>query len=94
MSADGHDEGQEPQGDWELVAEVARRYEAELMAGRLRASGIDAQVIDKSFRQEPLPTVRSFAIVRVYVPADRLEEARRILDEAAAPPDEAGDEEP
>ena len=87
-------EDHEPGGDWEVVAEVAKRYEAELMAGRLRATGIDARVIDKSFRQEPLPTVRAFAIVRVYVPADRLEEARRILDESAAPPDEAGGDEP
>ena len=75
-------------------AEVARRYEAELMAGRLRASGIDARVIDKSFRQEPLPTVRSFAIVRVYVPADRAEEAQRILEDPGAPSDESEDETP
>jgi len=91
MSAD---EDPDPGADWEVAAEVARRYEAELMAGRLRATGIDARVIDKSFRQEPVPTARSLAIVRVYVPADRLEEARRILDEAAAPPDDAGSEEP
>ena len=92
MSADGDEQPQEPEGDWEMVAEVARRYEAELMAGRLRASGIDARVIDKSFRQEPLPTVRSFAIVRVYVPADRAEEAKRILDEPVPPSDGSGDE--
>jgi hypothetical protein len=92
MSADGDEQPREPQGDWEMVAEVARRYEAEIMAGRLRASGIDARVIDKSFRQEPLPTVRSFAIVRVYVPADRADEAMRILDEPVPPPDGSGDE--
>ena len=88
-------EGEEPapQGDWEVVAEVARRYEAELMAGRLRHSGIDARVIDKSFRQEPLPSVRSFAIVRVYVPAASVEEARRLLAEELEPPLETGGEE-
>ena len=94
MSAAGDEQPEQPQGDWELVAEVARRYEAELMAGRLRASGIDARVIDKSFRQEPLPTVRSFAIVRVYVPADRAEEAQRILEDPGAPSDESEDETP
>jgi hypothetical protein len=72
----------ESQDGWEMVAEVARRYEADLMAGRLQQSGIDARVVDKSFRQEPLPTVRSFAIVRVYVPNERAGEARRILDDA------------
>jgi hypothetical protein len=87
-------EEHDPGHDWEVVAEVARRYEAELMAGRLRAAGIEARVVDKSFRQEPLPSVRSFAIVRVYVPADRLDEATHILDEAAPPSDEAGSEEP
>jgi hypothetical protein len=70
----------EPEEGWELVAEVARDYEADLMAGRLRESGIDARVVDKSFHQEPVPTARDFAIVRVYVPAGQAEEARRILD--------------
>ena len=77
-----------PGGEWEIAAEVGRRYLAELMAGSLQAAGIDARVIDKSFRQEPLPSVRSFAIVRVYVPADRAEDARRLLDQAAAPDDD------
>ena len=79
-------------GGWEMAAEVARRYEAELIAGWLRESGIEARIVDKSFRQEPLPTVRSFAIVRVYVPAAQADEARRILAEAeasAGPEDEA-----
>jgi hypothetical protein len=79
MSAE--EEANESHDGWEMVAEVARRYEADLIAGRLRESGIDARVVDKSFRQEPIPSVRSFAIVRVYVPADRGEEARRILDD-------------
>jgi hypothetical protein len=80
-----------PRGDWEVVAEVARRYEAELMAGRLRQAGIDARVIDKSFRQEPLPSVRSFAIVRVYVPTASAEEAHRLLaEEVEAPPEGGG----
>jgi hypothetical protein len=61
------------------VAEAARRYEADLMALRLREHGIDAQVVDQSFQQEPLPDVRSFAVVRVLVPTPQAEEARRIL---------------
>jgi hypothetical protein len=89
-------DGEEPDpgGDWEEVAEVARRYEAELMAGHLRAAGIEARVIDKSFRQEPLPSVRSFAIVRVYVPAAHAEEARRSLAEAAQLPAGSEDDRP
>jgi hypothetical protein len=84
----------QPEGNWAVAAEVAKRYEAELMAGHLQSAGIEARVIDKSFRQEPLPSVRSFAIVRVYVPSGRLDEARRILDQAAPAPETDGDEEP
>ena len=94
MSVPGPGESEEPGGEWELIAEVARRYEAELMAGRLRAAGIDARVIDKSFRQEPLPSVRSFAIVRVYVPAELGEEAKRILAEPPPPASDAEGETP
>jgi hypothetical protein len=66
-------------GDWDTVAEASQLYEAELMALRLREAGIDAEVIDQSFKQEPLPSVRSFAVVRVLVPSERAEEARRLL---------------
>ncbi len=71
-------------GDWDSVLEARQLYEAELAAGRLREAGIDARVIDQSYNQEPLPTVRSFAIVRVLVPAYSAEEARRVLAEGAA----------
>jgi hypothetical protein len=84
-------EEQAAPGDWQVVAEVARRYEAELMAGRLRQAGIEARVLDKSFRQEPLPIARSLSIVRVYVPSAREEEARRLLSELE-PPEDGEDE--
>ena len=68
-------------GDWDTVLEARQLYEAELAAGRLREAGLDARVIDQSYRQEPLPTVRSFALVRVLVPAEQAAEARRVLAE-------------
>jgi hypothetical protein len=67
-------------GRWDQVAETAQIFEAELIALRLRESGIEAQVVDQTFNQEPLPNVRSFAVVRVLVPEDRAADARRILD--------------
>ena len=70
------------------VAEAAQAYEAELMALRLRASGIDAHVLDQTFHAEPLPSVRSFAVVRVMVPGSQAEEARRILAEARPLPED------
>jgi putative signal transducing protein len=75
-------------GDWDVAAEVGQIFEAELMALRLREAGIEAQVIDQSYRQEPMPSVRALALVRVLVPAGRAEEARRLLAERRQLPDD------
>ena len=80
-------------GDWDTVLEARQIYEAELAAGRLREHGIDARVVDQSYRQEPVPSVRSLANVRVLVPAERAREARALLAEAAEPPEETKIEE-
>jgi hypothetical protein len=63
---------------WEEVAETGQIFEAELMAMRIREAGIEVQVVDQTFHQEPL-TNRDFARVRVLVPPGRAEEARDIL---------------
>jgi hypothetical protein len=77
---------------WEQVAETSQVFEAELMALRLRESGIEAAVIDQSFKQEPLPNVRSFAVVRVLVPAATAVLAREVLSRSVNLPDGATDE--
>ena len=74
-------------GDWDTVLETRQVYEAELAAGRLREAGLEARVIDQSYRQEPVPNVRSFALVRVLVPAGQAAEARRVLAEGPGPSD-------
>ena len=76
---------------WEQVAETPQVFEAELMALRLRESGIEAEVIDQSFKQEPLPNVRSFAVVRVLVPGDKAELAREVLKRSVDLPETASD---
>ena len=58
-------------GPWEAVAEVGQAYEAELMRLRLRDASLEATVLDQSYRQEPLPSVRAFSVVNVLVPAER-----------------------
>jgi len=65
--------------DWEEVAKVRQVYEAELIALHLQEAGIEAQVLDQSFEQVPLPNVDNFEVVRVLVPTGRAEEARRVL---------------
>jgi len=56
-------------GDWDAVLETSQLYEAELAAMRLRSAGLEARVIDQSYRQEPVPFVPALSLVRVLVPA-------------------------
>ena len=76
-------------GGWDQVAETSQVYEAELIALRLREGGIEAEVVDQTFNQEPLPNVRSFAVVRVLVPKERMADARRLLDHPEPLPEDA-----
>ena len=78
-------------GDWHTVAEVGQVFEAELMALRLRGEGIDARVIDQSYRQEPVPSVRALSLVRVLVPAECAGAARRLLAERLDLPEDTED---
>jgi hypothetical protein len=91
-SEDGPTEDSRPGGShgaWDQVAEARTIVEAELIALRLRQAGIEADVLDQSFRQEPIPDVRSFSVVRVLVPTDRLPAARRVLSTAEELPEGA-----
>ncbi len=76
-------------GDWDAVLVTSQIYEAELAALRLREAGLDARVLDQSYRQEPLPMLRSFAVVRVLVKAEQAEAARRLLQEPQDLPEDA-----
>ena len=64
-------------GDWDVVLETNQLYEAELAALRLREAELEVRVIDQSYRQEPVPMVRAFSVVRVLVKAEQAEAARR-----------------
>jgi hypothetical protein len=77
-----------PEDDHVQVAETGHAYEAELIALRLRASGIEAHVVDQTFHAEPMPDVRSLAVVRVMVPAAQAEAARRVLASATPLPED------
>jgi hypothetical protein len=76
-------------GDWDTALEAGQLYEAELAALRLRDAGIEARVIDQSYRQEPMPTVRALSLVRVLVPTEKAGLARRILAEGEVLPEDA-----
>jgi hypothetical protein len=66
-------------GDWEQVQEAPSLIVAKLVALVLEEAGLEVQVLDQTFRQEPLPSVRAFSVVRVLVKRGQAEEARRIL---------------
>jgi hypothetical protein len=63
---------------WEIVETVGTDEEATLIAGFLESRGLPARVESLLFHQEPV-TFGRLGEVRVRVPADRLEEARRLL---------------
>jgi len=79
-------------GDWDTVLEARQVYEAELAALRLREAGIEVRVVDQSYRQEPVPSVRALSVVRVLVPAEQAAEARRALAEGETLPEDAESE--
>ena len=88
------DEPHGSHGDWDLVHETNQLFEAELVALRLREAGLEVRVIDQSYRQEPVPLVRGFSVVRVLVKAEQAGEARRLLAERRELPEGAFSEEP
>lgn len=79
-------------GDFEQIAETPQLYEAELIALRLQAEGIRAEIVDQTFRQEPLPSVRAFSVVRVLVPLGDAQRARALLLEHAGLPEDGESE--
>jgi putative signal transducing protein len=83
----------EERPDLVQIIETRQLYEAELIALKLREAGVEARVLDQSFRQEPLPNVRSFSVVRVMVPAAQEEAARTALAETSRLPED-GESEP
>src|SRR5262249_45574466 len=76
-------------GGWETGAGAGQLYAAELMALRLREGGMEPRVPDQSHRQEPLPSIRSLALVRVLVPVEQAPAARRLLAEPVGLPEDA-----
>lgn len=80
---------------WEIVREVGTDEEATLIVGFLENQGVPARVDSLLFHQEPV-TFGHLGEVRIRVPADRGEEARRLLAERdaeapAEPPSGAAD---
>jgi hypothetical protein len=77
-------------GGWDTVFESATTFEAELVSLRLRDAGFEAQVVDRTFTEAPMPKVSNINTVEVLVPTADVERARELL---AQPVELAEDEE-
>jgi hypothetical protein len=74
--------------EWAIVRTLSTEIEAHIIAGRLRAFGVPAFVLSQVDSTRRL-TVGALAIVKVFVPGNRLAEAERIL---ALPAEEIDEE--
>jgi Putative prokaryotic signal transducing protein len=63
---------------WVEVDKLARDEEAVLVQGFLENEGIPCQIENKKFHAEPV-NFGDMAVIRVLVPAENAEEARRLL---------------
>jgi hypothetical protein len=66
-------------GGWAELARTSDEVDAELLAARLTAAGVEARVLSQKDRANVV-TFGGLSVVRVLVPAHRLLEAREGLD--------------
>jgi hypothetical protein len=64
----------------EVVTRIPTLAEAQIAAGALRASGIDAEVFDANFGQVESPVIEQLGGFRVMAPGAQARAAREMLD--------------
>jgi hypothetical protein len=66
---------------WELLTEISGRIEAEMLKSHLEAEGIEVQLFQEGAGQDIYPvTFGQLAMVQVFVPNDKINDARSILE--------------
>jgi hypothetical protein len=82
--------------DWTKLASLTNTYEADLLAGRLQDAGIGSQLIKSANAPGAWLTggENSFGPIDLYVPADRLEAARKLLPATPATSDRTAERSP
>lgn len=66
---------------WELLTEISNRFEADLLKSYLEAEGIEVQLFQEGAGQDIYPvTFGPLAMVQVFVPNDKINDARSILE--------------
>ncbi len=65
---------------WKLLLENNNRMDAELIKSHLNAHGIDVELFQESIGHTIYPvTVDGLGRVQIFVPAERIDEARELL---------------
>jgi hypothetical protein len=70
--------------EWSLLTKIDGEFKASLIQGLLQASEIPTQLIQEGAGRAYGLTVGPLGEVEIYVPTDRLEESKAILDEYEA----------
>ena len=66
--------------EWQLLAEVSGRLQADLIKSHLEAEGIEVELFQEAVGHHAYPvTVDGLGRVQIFVSKDRLVAARRIL---------------
>ena len=65
---------------WECLTEVQGRLEGDLIESYLEAHGVDVELIQEAVGRSVFPvTIDGLGRVQVFVPKEKLEEARKLL---------------
>ena len=71
------------ESEWELLASVPTRQEAQLLAGLLESAGIRSHIESLLFTQEPV-NFGLLGTVRVWVVREQLRDAERLVEQQQA----------
>ena len=64
-----------------LLTELTGRYKAEVLESYLEAHGIDVELFQESVGHTSMPvTIEMLGHVQVFVPKDKLKQARQLLE--------------
>ena len=81
---------------WEKLADIYGRLEADVVKSYLEAEGVPVEMFQESVGQNAFPTtIDGLARVQIFVPKEKLEEARQLFEDYqnATPTAFAGEEE-
>jgi hypothetical protein len=78
---------------WELLTETSERIEANLIKSYLEAEGIEVQLFQEGAGQDIYPfTFGPLSMVQVFVPNDKITDARFLLESFNSPGKESATE--